>query len=284
MTQRLTHGFNAEQTRGGENLRWESNALLLFGDQGKKRAALVWTPKFDVPRTFYVQLLFASTVAGPGGNTLVPALPFQPFSSARVLVTIQRYMDDFGTVQADSYIINGYSSSPVEPAWLPVAIVTARKVVINVEIIDDSAGHTTQFVDGSVALVDTIDTPQIIQARYTPSDAGGSTFLPNIFGWGDVPEVVRTAQNAAAVELLPSDQTRRQFWITNEGTARLALRFSSNNPVVAAGLERWDVILDAKGGAVTRYQSPPDTYWGPVRGIWEAAGAGFAMASGAVIE
>lgn len=278
------HGFTREQTRGGENLRWETNALLVFNDQGKKKQTLVWTPKFDVPRPFYVQLLFASTIAGPGGSTLVPALPFQPFSSARIQITLTRYIDDYGNSQEDSYIVNGFSPTATEPAWLPVAIVTARKVVITAEIVDSSPGHTTQFVDASISLVDAIDTPQIIQARYAPSVAGSDTFLANVFGFGDVPQVVRTAQSATAVQLLPVDQTRRQFWVSNEGTARLALRFSSNDPDVTPGSESWDVILDAKGGAFSRYQSPLDSFWGEVRGIWETAGAGFALASGAIIE
>jgi hypothetical protein len=182
----------------------------------------------------------------------------------------------------DSYVINGFSPTQAEPAWLPVSIVIARKLVITAENIDASPGHENQFVDISVALVDTIDSGQIIQERY----AGSDTFLPNIFGFGDVPQLFRTAANAAPVQLLPPDQTRRQFWVTNEGTTRLALRFSQNNPDVTPGTEAWDVILDPKGtlGGVTRYESKLDAYWGPVNGVWEGAPTGFALASGAVIE
>jgi hypothetical protein len=272
---------NADHARNGANIRWETTQQLATG----QRAMLVWTPTFDIPRPFWIQVLFASTIAGPGG-TLVPALPFQPFSSARVLVTISRYIDQYGAAIEDSYVVNGYNPSLTEPAWLPVAIVSARKVTITAQLIDTTPGHTTQFVDASVAVVDAIDTGQIIQSRYSSSAAGSGTFLPNIFGFGDVPKIVRVPQNVVAVQLLPADQTRRQFWITNEGSARLALRFSSNNPDVTPGAEAWDVILDPKGtlGGLTRYQSPNDAYWGEVRGIWEGAGAGFAMCSGASVE
>jgi hypothetical protein len=278
-------GFAGEKPGHRErNPRWETRKLLEIGDTAKKRATVVWTPSFPEPRPFYVQAFFAATVSSADGTTLNPALPFEAFSTSRILITVQRYIDDYGGVLEDSYVINGSSPTPEEPAWLPISIVTARKLVITAEIIDTAPGHGTQFVDISVSLVETIDTEQIIQSRYAPSANGSGTFLPNIFGFGDVPQIVRVAQNVAAVQLLPPDQTRRQFWITNEGTARLAIRFSTNDPDVTAGAQKWDVILDAKGGAVTRYESPLNAYWGEVRGIWEGAGAGFALASGAIIE
>jgi hypothetical protein len=281
---------NKDRDYAGQNQRWSTTQLLsAFPAPGPapfpRKQMLVWTPTFDIPRPFWVQILFASATGDQNG-TLVPALPFQPFSSARVKITIARFVDAYGLGQAieDSYIVNGFNPSATEPAWMPVAIVAARKVTITAEIIDETPGHTQQFVDASVSVVDAIDTEQILASRYTPSTDGSATFLPNIFGWGDVPTKVRTPQNAAAVQLLPADQTRRQFWITNEGTARLALSFGKNDPDVTPGAESWDVILDAKGGAVTRYESPTNAHWGEVRGIWEAAGAGFAVASGASIE
>jgi hypothetical protein len=278
--------FSPQETRNA-NLRWETCKLLeRFGtNQANRKATFVWTPSFPEPRPFFVQVFFASALDGSTTGTYVPALPFQPFSSARMQVTIQRYVDDFGAALVDSYIINGFNPSTFEPAWLPVAIVMARKIVVTVEIIDETPGHVRQWVDASVALVETIDTEQIIQSRYASSANGENLFLPNVFGFGDVPQVVRTPQDVVPQLLLPADQTRRQFWITNEGDSRLAVKFGRSDPSVTAGAESWDIILDPKGGpGPTSYQSIKDAHWGEVRGIWEAAGGGFALASGAVIE
>lgn len=279
--------FSDDEARGldGErpfhrsrNPRWQTRKLLQTFVPQNRSGTFIWTPVYEAPRPFYVQVQFASAEQ-QAGSPATPALPFQPFSSARVKITLQRYNDDFGGVLEDSYIVNGYNPSEVEPAWLPVAIVATRKLVILAECIDEAPGHTAQFVDVTASLVETIDTRAIIQDRYS----GSATFLPNIFGFGEVPIVANVAASAAPVQLLPADQTRRQFWITNEGDTRMAIRFSANNPDVSPGTEAWDVILDPKGGAVTRYESPVDSYWGPINAVWEGAPTGFAMVSGASI-
>jgi hypothetical protein len=60
------------------------------------------------------------------------------------------------------------------------------------------------------------------------------------------------------------------------------LRFGPFDPSVAGGSESWDVVLDAQApGANYRYESPLDTFWGEVRGVWFAAN-GFALASSGI--
>lgn len=66
---------------------------------------------------------------------------------------------------------------------------------------------------------------------------------------------------------------RRQFFIQNNSTQDMAVKFSSvaNPPSFAAGAESWTFLLP--GGANATYESPIGGYTGPISAIWRAADA-----------
>jgi hypothetical protein len=257
--------------------RWGSRKLLQRGQATIPgatggAATLVETPLFAQPQLFYLQVRFAAVVLNTG-NTPNPLLPFQSVSSDHIRFTVRRLLDEYAGETTDVYDVNGNTTSVVIPAWFPVGVIGARKLQILAENVDANPGHGTQYVDVVAVPVTSIDQQLLIAERDDP-------FGQNIFGYSHTNNF-RTAASALPVQILGPDASRRQFFITNEGTTRLALSFSGNNPNVGAGAEDWSVILDAKGGAYTRYVSPMDSFWGEVRGVWEGAPGGFAMASAA---
>lgn len=266
--------------------RWGARYLLLQGSPGAPpsipggrvgRQTFVDSRLFDVPTLFYIQVKFASVLTAAVGGTPAPALPFQSFSSDRIKFTLRRQLDDYGGLITDEYIVNGFTPTVGEPMWFPVAVVSGRKLQLLAEDIDAAPGHGSQYVDVVVTPVTSIDDQLVISER---DDLVGQ----NVFGYSHTRGGFRTAASAVPVLLLPADASRRQFFISNEGTTRLALSFDPNSPPnVGAGTESWTVILDAKGGANSRYTSPMDSYWGPVEGVWEGVPAGFAMADGSTV-
>lgn len=271
---------------GNKADRWGARYLLEHGTPGTPptiagarvgRQTFVDSRLFEVPTLFYIQVKFASVLTAVGG-TPAPALPFQSFSSDRIQFTVRRQLDDFGGLITDTYIVNGFTPTTGEPMWFPVAVVSARKLQILAEDIDTAPGHGSQYVDVVATPVTSLDDQLVIAER---DDLVGQ----NVFGYSHTRGGFRTAASAVPVLLLPADASRRQFFISNEGSTRLALSFDQNNPPnVGAGTESWTVILDAKGGANSRYVSPMDSYWGPVEGVWEGVPTGFAMADGSTVE
>ncbi len=261
------------------------------------RSVFVFSPQYMEPRFFYLQMRFAldgSIVSGHQKGQ--PALPWSEkivnagSAIGKVAVTMTRALTGQAASVDDSYIISGAGNDPTQPFWLPVSIVAAKKLVINVQNIGDLG----LWVDLTIVPLNTLTDNQLMSLRWSTSQqpVGGAPAttvnpFPNTFGFGNVAGTLgngptRTPASNVAAQLLPSDTSRRQFWVSNEGTTRLALRFGPHNPSVGAGTESWDMILDAKGGAMSRYQSPLDTFWGEVRGVWEGAPAGFALASSAI--
>jgi hypothetical protein len=275
---------------------WGGRSYLSNNDNDKfpRSATLVFTPTFEVPRLFFVQMLFANdlsliTGAPSGQNAVLPFSSVVPNVGTAIggfQVRVQRSMSDKGSTTEDVYNLSGSGDLPEEPTWLPISIVSAKKLVIVVKNI----GDVSQWVDVSVTPIETLTQDQMIALRWSTAAATSTSIdnsLPNIFGFGEVAGTIgngptRVPASATPVELLPADQTRRQFWISNESTDRLALRFSATQaPDVTPGSESWDVILGAKGSATAAYQSPLDAYWGRIQGVWEGTN-GFALANSAI--
>ena len=265
------------------------------GGPQPKKSVMIFTPQFREPRLFYVQMRFANDGGiVPGGTPGQPASPFSEImvndgtAIGKVDVTMTRALTAQSASMDDSYVISGAPSDPRESGWLPVSIVAAKKLVINVE----NTGDLGIWIDATIVPLKTLTHEQLMSLRWSTSKLGGGgtqrNTLPNTFGFGDVAGTgnngpKRTTASPAPATLLPADNTRRQFWVSNEGSTRLALRFGPHDPDVTGGTESWDVILDAKGGAFSRYQSPLDTFWGEVRGVWEGGSpSGFALASSAI--
>ena len=279
---------------------WGGRYFLDNNDGGKttRQSVLVFSPQYKEPRFFYLQLRFAldQGILG-GGQAGQPVLPFSEkivnagSAIGKVAVTMTRALTGQSASMDDSYIISGAGNDPTQPYWLPISVVAAKKIVVNVKNIGDLG----LWVDFTIAPLKTLTQEQLLALRWSTSSqpeggAPASTVnsFPNTFGFGRVAGTLgngptRSNASAAVVQLLPADASRRQFWISNESPERLAVRFGPNDPVVTPGSESWDVILDAKGGANSRYQSPLDTFWGEVRGVWEGAPpTGFALASSAI--
>lgn len=260
-----------------------------------KSAVFVYTPPFKEPRFFWVQLRFALDqslfVNGVPGQ---PQLPFTETmvndgsAIGEVTVTVKRAVSGQAGTLDDSYVVSGAPSLMGQSTWFPVMLLPCKQLVINIE----NTGDLAVWVDCTCAPLTTLTNEQLLALRWSPSSTGakGVNNRPNVFGFGDVPGTIgngphRVPATNVATQLLPADNTRRQFWITNEGSTRLALRFSNHDPDVTASSESWDVILAPKGGAgglPSFYQSPLDAYWGEVRGIWEGSPTGFALASSAI--
>lgn len=255
-----------------------------------KSAVFVYTPPFKEPRFFWIQMRFAlgETAKLPFG---VPILPFSETmvndgsAIGEVTVTVKRSVSAQAGTMDDTYVVSGAPTTIGPTQWFPVMIIPGKQLVINVE----NTGDLPIWIDCTCAPLTTLTNDQLIALRWSTASTGakGVNARPNVFGFGDVPGTesngpTRKPSSTTSQLLLPADPTRRQFWVSNESTSRLALRFSNHDPVVTAGSESWDVILDPKGpGNFSRYQSPVDAYWGEVRGVWEAAN-GFALASSAI--
>lgn len=262
--------------------RWGSRKLLVRGPASipqsvSGQVTFVDTPTFDVPALFYVQVRFASVFLNDSG-TPSPALPFQSNSSDRIKFVVRRQLDEYGGLITDEYIVNGFAPTTTETFWFPIAVVGARKLQILAEDIDANPGHGAQYVDVVAIPTTSIDDSLIIAER---TSLVGS----NIFGYANT-DVQRIAATNASVTMLAANSARRQIFVTNEGDQRLALRFSALDTArFTVGNESWDVVLDPKGGAVTRYISGQDGYWGPVQGVWDgAAPTGFALISGSTVS
>jgi hypothetical protein len=273
---------------------WGGRYLLDNNPGGRtpKKSVFVYTPPFKEPRFFWVQMRFALDGGRFAGGT--PGQPELPFSETmvndgtsigQVTVSVKRSVSAQGGTMDDSYVVDGAPSVAGETSWFPVMVLPGKQLVIDIE----NTGEVAIWVDCSCAPLTTLTQEQLMALRWSTGSTGGQGInaRPNVFGFGDVPGTIgngpkRTPASATPQLLLPADPTRRQFWVSNESTDRLALRFSNHDPDVTAASESWDVILDAKGpGNFSRYQSPVDAYWGEVRGVWEGTN-GFALASGAI--
>lgn len=237
------------------------------------RATLVDTPMFEASTMFLLSLNFGAN----NGFAVTPApVGFSPLAAARVNVTLRHGMDPRqGTIDdvyslSPSAFLQPGETGVTNPVWLPVSLIETRKLTVLVEITTAGASPNSVWVDCAATPVTALDSEQILAAR------GDNT---NVFGWPSMVST-RTAYVAspAHVTLLDASAARRQFFVTNEATTRLALGFGQV-PDLTPGSERWDVILDAKGGPNPFYRSGVDQHWGVVYGIWETGGAGFAMAT-----
>lgn len=273
---------------------WGGRYFLDNNDGGRspKKSVFVFTPTYEEPRFFWIQMRFALDAGLFTGGT--QGQPQNPFSEVmvnagtaigEVTVTLTQSLSAQAASMPESYVISGAPTTAGQTSWWPVMVLPGKKLVMNIE----NTGDLGIWVDCACAPLTTLTQEQLMALRWSTASTGsqGINARPNVFGFGDVPGTLangptRTPAAAAPAVLLPVDPTRRQFWVSNESDQRLALRFSNHDPVVTPGSESWDLILDAKGGANSRYQSPLDSYWGEVRGVWEGAPGGFALASSAI--
>lgn len=223
-----------------------------------RQVTCVQTGDLGEPVPLNLQIRFAGLASPVGQLGVSPVLPFQypaVGSLSRVRVTIRRGSDPSASPTVDTYDVpTGFV--------LPIDIVTARSLGVEVEAVGFTADDTRGFIEAIVAPVTTVGPRNTAYPWSAPEDA---SFI---------------ATSAVATSLLGANSDRQQFTICNTSTdADLMLQLGLGP---SGDLPRWlptprgSFVLPRNQFAV--YESPAGNCCkATIFGIWSNAGNGGAL-------
>jgi hypothetical protein len=248
---RAALGSQRDQKWGGRYLISDDAALNNTGTP--RRVTILNTGDLGIPTPINVQLRFALNIAA----NRQPALPFvYPCHGgiSLVRVTVRRGVDETSGMTTDIYNL---SVNDV----LPIDIITARLLQVEVEV--------TGFGSGSTTWVEAIATPV--------SEIGP---INQVHPWSVPRNPAFIATTAAETTLLAANSDRGQFFIVNTSTdADLMVQLGKGPNGLGPTWgppPRGTYVLPRNMFAV--YESPtPAGYKGTVFGIWSGAGTGGAL-------
>jgi hypothetical protein len=248
---RAAMGSQRDRKWGGRYLISDDAALNAIGTP--RRVTIITTGDLGVPTPVNVQLRFAVNIAA----NRQPALPFlYPCHGgiSLVRVTVRRGVDETSGMTTDVYNL---SVNDV----LPIDIITARLLSVEVEVTGFGSGTTTW-----------------VEAIATPVNNIGA--LNQVHPWAVAQNPTFVAATAAATTLLAANSDRVQFFIVNTSTdADLMIQLGLGpNGLTPLWLPtpRGTYVLPRNMFAV--YESPtPAGFKGTVFGIWTAAPTGGAL-------
>lgn len=223
-----------------------------------RQVTCVQTGDLGEPTALNLQIRFAALATPVGTLGVSPVMPFvypAVGSMSRVRVTIRRGSDPSASPTVDTY--------DVPTGWtLPIDVVTARNLGVEVEAIGFVADDTRGYIEAIVAPVTAIG----------PKNTS--------YPWSRPENAAFIATNAAAVSLLGENSDRQQFTICNTSTDADLMVQLGLGP--SGDLPRWlptprgSFVLPRNMFAV--YESPAGNCCkATIYGIWSNAGNGGAL-------